>query len=68
MKMPRRNGVYFSQSINFRKPCYIGEIITVGGTVIDKSESTRIIKVKTEIFNKNKECILDGEAKVLFYK
>ena len=67
MKIPGENGVYFSQSMNFRKPCFIGDVLKVVGTIIDKSDSTKIIVLKTEIYNQNKDCILDGEAKVLFY-
>jgi len=68
MNLPGKNGVYFSQSLNFRKPCYFGDTVKIIGTVTDKSISTKIITIKTEILNQNKECILDGEAKVLFYK
>ena len=68
MNIPGKNGVYFSQSLNFRKPCYIGDTVKIVGTVIDKSMSTKIVTLKTEIFNQNKDCIVDGEAKVLFNK
>jgi len=68
MNLPGKNGVYFSQSLNFRKPCYVGDTVKIIGTVTDKSISAKIITIKTEILKQNKECILDGEAKVLFYK
>jgi len=68
MKIPGKNGIYFSQSLNFRKPCFIGDVIKVVGTVIDKSESTKIVTLKTEVFNQNNECLVDGESKVLYYK
>ncbi len=68
MKIPGKNGIYFSQSLNFRKPCFIGDVIKVIGTVIDKSESTKIVTLKTELFNQNNECLVDGESKVLYYK
>lgn len=68
MSIPGKNGVYFSQSLNFRKPCYIGDTVKIIGIVTDKSISTKIVTLKTEILNQNKECIVDGEAKVLFHK
>ena len=68
MRIPGKNGVYFSQSLNFRKPCFIGDNLQIIGTIVDKSESTKIITLKTEIFNQNKECVLDGEAKALFFQ
>jgi len=68
MKIPGKYGVYFSQSMNFRKPCFIGDVIKVIGTVIDKSESTKIVTLKTVVFNQNNECLIDGESRVLYYK
>jgi acyl dehydratase len=68
MKIPGKNGIYFSQSLNFRKPAFIGDTVKIIGTVIDKSESTKIITLKTELINQNNECLLDGEAKVIYYK
>ena len=68
MQIPGKNGVYFSQSLNFRKPAFIGDTVKIIGTVIDKSESTKIITLKTELINQNNECLLDGEAKVIYYK
>lgn len=68
MKIPGKNGAYFSQSLNFRKPGFIGDSIKIIGTVIDKSESTKIVTLKTELINQNNECLLDGEAKVIYYK
>ena len=68
MQIPGKNGIYFSQSLNFRKPGFIGDTVKIIGTVIDKSESTKIITLKTELINQNNECLLDGEAKVIYYK
>ena len=68
MQIPGKNGVYFSQSLNFRKPAFIGDSVKVIGTVIDMSKSTKIVTLKTELINQNNECLLDGEAKVIYYK
>ncbi len=68
MHIPGKNGVYFSQSLNFRKPAFIGDSVKVIGTVIDTSKSTKIVTLKTELINQNNECILDGEAKVIYHK
>tara|TARA_B110000881_G_C18118893_1_gene291133 strand:- start:76 stop:513 length:438 start_codon:yes stop_codon:yes gene_type:complete len=68
MQIPGKNGIYFSQSLNFRKPAFIGDSVKVIGTVIDKSKSTKIVTLKTELINENNECLLDGEAKVIYYK
>ncbi len=65
MKLPGKNALYFSQTLNFRSPCYIDDEIKVVGKVIEKSDSTQIITVSTSIFNKSKICLIDGIAKII---
>jgi 3-hydroxybutyryl-CoA dehydratase len=65
MKLPGKNALYFSQTLNFRSPCYIDDEIKVVGKVIEKSDSTQIIIVSTSIFNKSKICLIDGIAKII---
>ena len=65
MYLPGKNALYFSQTLNFRSPCYIGDEIEVIGKVIEKSNSTNIITVSTSIFNKSKTCLIDGVAKII---
>ncbi len=65
MYIPGKNALYFSQSLNFRKPCFINDKITIIGIVIEKKLSTKMIKLKTVIKNLKDEIIVDGEAKVL---
>lgn len=65
MKLPGKNALYFSQTLNFRSPCYIDDEIQVVGKVIEKSDSTRIITISTSIFNLSKTCLVDGIAKVI---
>ncbi len=65
MYLPGKNALYFSQTLNFRSPCYIGDEIEVIGKVIEKSNSTNIITVSTSIINKSKTCLIDGVAKII---
>ena len=65
MYMPGEKALYFSQNLNFVKPCFIGERISVNGEVMDKSEATRIIKIKTVIKNQDGESLVEGIAQVL---
>ena len=58
MKLPGKNALYFSQTLNFRSPCYIDDQIEVVGEVIEKSDSTQIITVSTTIFNKSKTIVI----------
>ena len=65
MKLPGKHALYFSQTLNFRSPCYIDDQIEVVGEVIEKSDSTQIITVSTSIFNESKTCLIDGIAKII---
>jgi acyl dehydratase len=65
MYLPGKNALYFSQNLNFVGPCFIGDKITVQGEVIDKSEATRIIKLKTTIKNQDGKSLIEGTAQVL---
>jgi acyl dehydratase len=65
MYLPGKNALYFSQDLNFQAPCYLGDQITVEGEVLDKSNSTRIITIKTSIYNQDGSCLVDGTAKVI---
>ena len=44
---------------------FIGDQILVRGEVIEKSESTHIITIKTTILNQDSKCLIDGIAKVI---
>ncbi len=65
MYMPGKNALYFSQSLNFKSPCFINDEVTVECEVLDKSTSSRIITLKTTISNQTGECLVDGLAKVM---
>ena len=65
MYLPGKNALYFSQNLNFVEPCFIGDQVTVKGEVIDKSESTKIIKLETTIKNQDGKSLIEGTAQVL---
>jgi acyl dehydratase len=65
MYLPGKNALYFSQSLQFKSPCFIDDKIIVQGEVLDKSNSTRIITVKTTIEKDSGICLVDGQAKVI---
>ena len=68
MHLPGKHALYFSQSLNFQNPCFVNDIITIKGEVIDKSVATRLITIKTSIYNQERRCLLDGIAKVAIRK
>ncbi len=59
---------YLNQAQKLEKnPIFIGDSVKIIGTVIDKSESTKIINLKTDLIHQTNEYLLDGEAKVIYY-
>ncbi len=65
MHLPGRNTLYFSQTLDFQRPCFIGDKVTIEGEVIDKSQSTKMITLKTTAYNQLGKCLVDGIAKVM---
>lgn len=63
MVCPGRKNLYLSQTLNFKKPIIIDSELTVRGTVEQKTDSLKIIFVKTEILVNN-EIVIDGKAKI----
>jgi len=67
MHCPGENGVYMSQTLNFKKPIYHDDTVVVRGTIINKNDAINMITLKTEIL-KNGKVLFDGEAKVKVLK
>ena len=65
MYLPGKNALYFSQNLNFVGPCFIRDKIMVKGEIIDKSEATKMIKIKTTIKNIEGKLLVEGIAQVL---
>ncbi|MDE1769776.1 MAG: MaoC family dehydratase [Thaumarchaeota archaeon] len=65
MYLPGKNALYFSQTLNFRLPCFIQDNVTVEGEVLEKSLASRMLTLKTVINNEDGKCLVDGIAKVL---
>ena len=65
MYLPGKHGLYTTQSLEFHNPCFIGEKITVTSKIIDKSESTKILKIESNITNNEKEILLYGIGRVI---
>lgn len=65
MYLPGKNALYFSQTLNFQNPCFVDDIITIQGQVVEKSDSTKIITLNTSIHNQTGLCLVDGMAKVM---
>ena len=65
MYLPGKHALYFSQSLDFRHPCFLGDTITISSVVIDKSSSTKILKIESKIVNQDRKILLSGIGRVI---
>ena len=65
MYLPGKHALYFSQSLDFRYPCFLGDTITISSVVIDKSSSTKILKIESKITNQDGKILLSGIGLVI---
>ena len=65
MYLPGKHALYLSQSLEFHNPCFLDDEITVSSIVIDKSYSTKIIKIESNIKNKTNHILLSGIGKII---
>ena len=68
MYLPGKHALYFSQTLKFVNPCFIDDLVTVKNEVIDKSDSTQIITIKSKIINESNQILVKGLGKVLVRK
>lgn len=45
MRLPGKYALLMRESLEFKKPAFIGETVVVAGTILTKSEATKIIEV-----------------------
>ncbi len=66
-KLPGFGTIYMKQEINFLKPVFVEDEITVCVEVLEKLPKRRL-RLKTAIYSKLKEEMMNGEAIVKTYK
>jgi 3-oxoacyl-[acyl-carrier protein] reductase len=67
-KLPGRGALYLSQSIEFTKPVFIGDVVHATGVIEKIDLSTRLITLRTEITKDDGVCVLRGAAQVKVLK
>ena len=65
MYLPGKHALYFSQDLEFRYPCFIGDNLKIESKVIDKSISTKILKIESKITNQENKILLYGIGRVI---
>lgn len=61
-KLPGVGTIYLAQSLQFKKPVYIGNKITAYVEITKIREDKPIIILRTYCVNQNNEIVIDGEA------
>lgn len=64
MLIPGERGVYLSQTLEFRRPVFPGDLLAVVGTVRHKQDATRVVTLETQI-RRGEEVLVSGEARVV---
>ncbi|MFZ4590386.1 MAG: SDR family oxidoreductase [Ignavibacteria bacterium] len=63
-KLPGDGALWFSQSLVFLLPVRIGDNLTIVAEVIKKNDKEKIIELKTDIYNQNKQIVTKGFSKI----
>ena len=64
MKLPGPGSLWLSQTLNFLKPVFIGDILTVVAEVKEKVPAKNICIIETIVTNQNGQKVVAGEAKI----
>lgn len=63
MELPGKKALLLKERLEFKKPARIGDKLFIKGSIIHKSEASRIIELAIEIYN-GKELLASGSAYV----
>ncbi|EGY51454.1 MaoC/PaaZ C-terminal domain-containing protein [Neisseria shayeganii] len=64
-RFPGMGTIYLGQDLQFRRPVYIGDTLTVTLTVVSRDEAKKRVALETVVVNQNGDKILTGQANVL---
>ena len=62
--LPGKNSLIQKTEVNFRKPVYVGDELTITGEVTDKSNTFKLIEVKVEIKNQDNVKVVKGKMEI----
>lgn len=62
--LPGKNSLIQKTEVNFRKPVYVGDTLTITGEVSDKSDTFKVIEVKVDIKNQDGIKVVRGKMEI----
>lgn len=60
--------IHSIDNVSFKKPVYAGDKLNITGTVTDKEDGLKLIKVKVRINNQDRKSVLTANMKVIVQK
>ncbi|MDR0355505.1 MAG: MaoC family dehydratase [Deltaproteobacteria bacterium] len=64
-ELPGFGTIYLSQNLEFKRPVFPGDSVTVRLEVLEKKEASKRIRLATTVVNQHGKVVLDGEAWVM---
>lgn len=64
-QLPGPGAIYLSQTLEFKRPVYLGETVTAEVKAVEKLDRQKKIKFQTTMFNQSRQPVLEGWAWVL---
>jgi 3-hydroxybutyryl-CoA dehydratase len=64
--LPGPGTIYLSQTLSFKRPVFIGDIITVKVEITKIREDKNIMFLKTDCLNEQEKIVIEGESCVKF--
>lgn len=64
-KMPGPGSIYVKQTLNFKKPVYIDDVVTARCRVLSIRPEKKLVLMETLVFNQDEVCVIEGDALVL---
>ena len=63
-EFPGPGTVYIEQNLRFHGPVHLGDTLSVSATVVDKNDSTGIVRLNCDVLNQRGEQVVSGQALV----
>ncbi len=64
-RFPGPGTIYLKQDLNFRRPVYIGDTVTVTLTVAQKDEAKKRVELDCLVVNQDNKTVVEGTAKII---
>lgn len=65
-KLPGQGSIYLEQQLAFKCPVYVGDMVSAVVRITDITVEKKIITLETTVYNQRGECVVSGNAKVLY--